>query len=148
MELSAANLNLHNQQRLPATTIPLSQMLRPRTVGGKVAVNVRDFSVYAQFKHITVSPSPDNASGYSSSRLRVLDTLIDRLVQMKERSMERDSEKDVSGLSTEAIDAMIQEYAQKYRNLQSQGIQGISRDLGANFGVHDSENALLLNMTA
>ena len=129
-------------------SIPLSQMLRPQTTGGKVAVSVADFPVYARYKHITVTPSFSNGVGYSSSRLRVLDVLIDRLVQMKEQTQSEKPPIDISGLDAGALDALIEEYGQRYRALKAQSLEALSERRGTDFGVHDSKNALFLDFTA
>ncbi len=134
-------------QRLPSTAIPLNQMLRPQYVGGKVGVSVRDFSVYTHFKHITAMPSADGA-GYSASRLRMLDTLIDRLVKLKENSIDEDQSTNLGGMDSQAIDALIDEYARRYQQLEAQSSQGLSRDQGADFGISEGNNAMFLNIFA
>jgi hypothetical protein len=152
MDLSAAAPGITAQQftnpstGIPASTIGLGQMMRPQIVGGKVAVPVQDYSVFTRYKHISVTPAPSDGPGYSSSRLRILDTLIDRLIQMKERSIEREQNSDVSGMSSEAIDALIQQYAGKYKALNEKGVEGLSEKAGVDFGHKESGNALLLDM--
>lgn len=133
----------HYQNLNSANAIPLSQMLRPQTIGGKVALNVIDFSVYTNYKHITATPTASNGVGYSASRLRILDILIDRLVQMKEGI--HSEVEEISTLDRERLDALIQEYAQRYRALSSRGLEALSEEKSPDFGVHDSKNALFLD---
>ena len=132
------------------TAIPLGQLLRPQIAGGKVAVSVTDFSVYSNYKHITVTPAASQGVGYSASRLRILDTLIDRLVQMKERSLNKETrgetEKyDISTMNSHALEALIQEYTQRFRNLNTQGMQALANEKGINFGLSDSKDALFFD---
>ncbi len=152
--LESPNLESHGSavephgSGVPTATIALGQMLRPQIVGGKVAMPVQDYNVYTRFKHIAVTPASANSVGYSSTRLRILDTLIDRLVQMKKHSVQREEKQISSGMSSEAIDALIRQYAGKYQNLQNSGVNALSQERGMNFGHSESENALFLDMLA
>jgi hypothetical protein len=135
-------------QAPPTTTISLTQMLRPQIIGGKVGVSVRDFSVYTSFKHINAMPAGGDGGGYSASRLRLLDTLIDRLIKMKEAAVDRQDYSDVSGMSSEAIDALIDEYARKYQNLSAQSADGLASREGGKFGISSADTAAYLDILA
>jgi hypothetical protein len=108
--------------------------MRPQVSGGKIALPVNSYSVYAQFKHIEAVPAGPDGSGYTLSKARLLDTLIDRLVQLKERNLQAPSSQETSGLSTEAIDALIQEYAQKLSTAVQTGLPKLQQDFGTSFG--------------
>lgn len=74
---------------------------------GKVAVPVAPSQLlYSNFKNVAGTPSA-GASAYSLDKLKILDTLIERLRTVKNQPrIERESK----GLSDERIDALIQQY--------------------------------------
>ena len=41
--------------------------------------------IYAQFEHVSGTPAPEGVQGVTISRLKILDTLIDQLQQIKKR---------------------------------------------------------------
>lgn len=62
------------------TTVPVSNLIRARVSEGAIALPVNSTSaVYSNFKHIKGIPAAVDGTGYSISRLRALDNLIDRL---------------------------------------------------------------------
>ncbi|NCN04306.1 MAG: hypothetical protein GW949_01620 [Spirochaetales bacterium] len=124
---------LSHLQNVHYSSLSLSQVMRPQVSGGKIALPVNSYSVYAQFKHIEAVPAGPNGSGYTLSKARLLDTLIDRLVQLKERNQAL-SPQETAGLPTEAIDALIQEYAQKLSTAVQSGLPKLQQDFGTSFG--------------
>jgi len=74
---------------------------------GKVAVPVTPSQLlYSNFKNVAGTPSA-GASAYSLDKLKILDTLIERLRTVKNQPrIERESK----GLTDERIDALIQQY--------------------------------------
>lgn len=74
---------------------------------GKVSVPVAPSQLlYSNFKNVAGTPSA-GASAYSLDKLKILDTLIERLRTVKSQPrVERESK----GLSDERIDALIQQY--------------------------------------
>lgn len=130
----------YNQDVQPINTVPLNQMLRLQTSGKKVSVAMTDFSVHSHFKHINVTPPTPNGFGYSSSRLRILDTLIDTIMQEKKI---REQKIDVSGMDSKAIDLLTEQYARQYR--AENRLENLSGQNGLNFGVKDSNTALFLD---
>jgi hypothetical protein len=78
---------------------------------GKTTVPVRPIqSVYAQFKHIIGVPARDENSYIPFSKLRYLDNLIDRLVQI--RSRDRGEFQKVNYNEIENVDALVQKLQQ------------------------------------
>ncbi len=74
---------------------------------GKVSVPVPpSMLIYSNFKNVAGTPSA-GASAYSLDKLKILDTLIERLRTVKSQPrIERESK----GLTDERIDALIQQY--------------------------------------
>jgi len=61
--------------------------------------------IYSHFKHVSGVPAPEGTRGVTINRLKVLDVLIEQLVQMKKQpTIEREN------LSNEQIDALITKY--------------------------------------
>jgi len=61
--------------------------------------------IYSHFKHVSGIPAPEGTHGVAVSRLKVLDVLIEQLIQMKKKpDLAEDS------LSNEQIDALITKY--------------------------------------
>ena len=64
--------------------IPMSSLLRARFGSGKVRIPVVPRQVmYAHFKYVDGIPSENGSAGFNLSKLHILDTMIDRLVQLK-----------------------------------------------------------------
>ncbi len=86
--------------------LPLSYAYSAGT-SGKVSVPVSPAQLlYSNFKNVAGTPSA-GASAYSLDKLKILDTLIERLRTVKSQPrIERESK----GLSDERIDALIQQY--------------------------------------
>ena len=61
--------------------------------------------IYSHFKHVSGVPAPEGTRGVNINRLKVLDVLIEQLVQMKKQP---DIAKE--SLSNEQIDALITKY--------------------------------------
>jgi len=61
--------------------------------------------IYSHFKHVSGVPAPEGTRGVTINRLKVLDVLIEQLVQMKKQP-------DIAreNLSNEQIDALITKY--------------------------------------
>lgn len=110
--------------------VPLSSLLRADTIGGKLAVPVTDYTLYAQFKHFTTVPAGPEGYGYSISRLRALDILLDRLTQLGGSTgstvatsiqgalagaAHSDVSTDAAELAPGAIDQLISHFGNKVR---------------------------------
>ncbi len=86
--------NLFHAQRSGKTTVPVKPIL----------------SVYAQFKHITGVPSRREGEQIPFSRLKALDNLIDRLVNISA------DEKRLS-IKAQEVSGEIQSLKERYRNM-------------------------------
>ncbi|MBU0927067.1 MAG: hypothetical protein KKA67_04920 [Spirochaetes bacterium] len=77
---------------------------------GRVSVPVAPSQLlYAHFKNVSGTASP-GASAYSLDKLKILDTIIERLRTVKSQPR---AEREGQGLSDERIDALIQQYGQQ-----------------------------------
>jgi len=66
------------------STVPVSNLVRAQVVQGSITLPVDSSQfLYAHLKHIRGIPSPVAGGGYSLSRLRAVDNLIDRLRSLK-----------------------------------------------------------------
>lgn len=86
--------------------ISLSNLLQPKFTGGRVNIPLRGGAGYVKFKHVSGVPSGNPKEGLSVFKLRMLDTLIDRLASMKS---ERPEKQAIGGMNEEALDALIEE---------------------------------------
>lgn len=78
--------------------------------GSKMVVPVsRTSYLYSHFKHVRGTPAPEGSSGVSLTKIKILNTLIDRLAQIKQKPEAAAWRSDQ--LSDEQIDAMIEQYA-------------------------------------
>ena len=71
--------------------------------------------IYAQFEHVSGVPAPDGVQGVSINRLKILDTLIGQLAQMKQSPEPVPITEEVDG---EKIVSMIEQYQEQIRNIQ------------------------------
>lgn len=77
---------------------------------GRVAIPVPPSQlVYSYFKNVAGTSNP-NAPAYSLDKLKILDTLIERLRSSKSKP---ESERRASAMSDERIDALIQQYGKQ-----------------------------------
>jgi hypothetical protein len=73
--------------------------------------------IYAQFEHVSGVPAPEGIHGVPITKLKILDSLIDQLHEMKEKR------NPVKGLfSDESIDTLIEKYEQQIRQSQRIGM--------------------------
>ena len=93
------------------TAIPISTIMDAGRGSGSVVlpVSTNSFS-YSNFKHIKEIPSQNSSGGYSVSKLRIIDNLIDRMIKLKGESFPVD---DGAGLSSENMDILIEMYSQE-----------------------------------
>ncbi|GHV25550.1 hypothetical protein AGMMS4952_03580 [Spirochaetia bacterium] len=86
------------------------------SAGGKMSLPVTPANyIYSHFRHVSGTPAPEGSRGVSISRLKILDTLIDRLTQIKQRpepALPTDA-------SDERIDALIDQYRNQIRAAQA-----------------------------
>ncbi len=92
------------------STVPVQELLRARYADGRISLPVSGSAVYARFRHVQGVPTDGETMGFSLSRLRVLDTLIDRLVRMQGKA---EYQRHDEGMSPEAVEALIDRYKQE-----------------------------------
>jgi|SRR5690606_28691597 len=137
------------------TSTSLINIIRPQVSGGKITLPVSQYSIYAQFKHIETVPAGPGSPGFSVSKVRVLDTLIDRLVRMKQSRADFPGLEELQGRSDEALDALINEYSQKIKMTMNSGVAGLQQSFGTTFAgaqlpgsLSPAPSAAVLNLTA
>jgi hypothetical protein len=123
-------------------TLQITNIIRANNSPNRISLPVnRQQYLYARFKHIWGFPEARQGEGYSLSKLRILDTLIDRLHRLKGQSgftSQASSPQGLEKLSPEKIDSMIRQYQQEIHSLaQSNGTpyQGAFVDPGLLFNI-------------
>jgi hypothetical protein len=71
--------------------------------------------IYSHFRHVSGVPAPEGARGVSISKLKVLDVLIEQLVQIKKQPRPNLAEAP----SDRQIDALIDRYETQIRQAQA-----------------------------
>ncbi len=136
-----------------------ASMLQARSVKGRVSVPVKpNLSLYARYKHVQGIPASDPHGAVPLSKVRTLNHVIDRLVQLRKDSSGVSAGKaaaeavqnpeQLQGLSDEALDAMIDQMTQKLQSAvkaQGAGREGLSAGLTAGMGL---QGGALFSLTA
>ncbi len=91
-----------------SNTLPVTSLVRARYGLGKLSLPVSGAMGYARLKHIQGVPPLAGDSGFSIQKLQAIDSLIDRLAQLK--NVDRFTEAD-DGASAQDVDALIQRYS-------------------------------------
>lgn len=86
--------------------VTLSSILRARYGSGPVSLPMRT-GMYARFKHVQGVPSR-GSGGFTVSRLRALDNLIDRLTRLKGEAPSRDA-------MSQEVDKQVEELSKQLR---------------------------------
>lgn len=108
---------------------------------GSLAVPVSPSAViYSQFNHIHGVAAPSGQQGIPVSRLRILNTLIDQLVMMKNKSVI--TKEQAMSLDEDAQDDMIKLYQKKVQDSlnkaaqpNSYGLAGLLPEPGSMFTI-------------
>ncbi|HUX36301.1 MAG TPA: hypothetical protein VMV44_00245 [Rectinemataceae bacterium] len=100
---------------LATSAVPLTYAFVAQSGGGRVSLPVAPSQVlYANFAHVSgIAASPGEPVA-TIDRLKILDTLIERLSRMKSEPLAA-SEKP-EDMSSERIDALIQQYGSELRS--------------------------------
>ncbi|MFP4618283.1 MAG: hypothetical protein ACLFMZ_05510, partial [Spirochaetaceae bacterium] len=115
--------NMVSMTSQTGSTIQPASLMKARYGGGRIIYQVKpNQALYAQFKHVRGMPSRQEGGGLSLSKLRSIDNLIDRLIQLK--NMSGNSEK------SEAIDRMIKDLENKLESPEAE----VAETLGQNAG--------------
>ena len=76
--------------------------------------------IYSHFKHVSGTPAPEGTTGVNISKLKILNTLIDQLEQMKGQSI---AKLDMANEDNEnRINALIDQYQKQIKAAQSANI--------------------------
>ncbi len=95
-------MEIGNYSASPAVSVP--KLVQARFSSGRVTMPVRSSQyLYARFKNVAGVPAP-GGGGFSISRLRSIDVLIDRLKQVKQNPEMKDDR---------SVDAMIDQLSSK-----------------------------------
>lgn len=85
------------------TTVPIGDLLRARYSAGRLSLPLEQ-NLFMRFKHVTGIPSPDG-SGFSVSKLQLLDTLIEALKRLQGKGIRIS---DPGDTSPEQVDRLIE----------------------------------------
>lgn len=119
------------------STVHLSNIIRAQYANGRIALPVHG-NLYTRFKHVQGVPASTSNGGYSVSKLRMIDLLVDRLVKLKGHSVMKLTE-DQTG----DHDTLISQFAGELsRSLRS--ADAISPSVTA--GI--AERGMLVNLVA
>lgn len=81
--------------------------------GGRTHVPVKPSQyVYSQFQYVAGYPAPNGQSGVSIDKLKILNTLIDQLITMKQKDITPKIEAQ-GEISDKQIDALIKQYQEQ-----------------------------------
>ena len=105
--------------------IALSKLLLARNSPGRVSVPLQGSVNYMRLKHVQGVPAPEGYSGFSLPRLRMLDTMIERL----ERSAQNPRETTATERTAESL----------YRRINDTGRAGLA-------GLRAGEPGSFLNL--
>jgi len=107
--------------------VTLSTVLRARYGGGPLSLPLRGGAIYARFKHVQGVPSGGD-QGFTISRLKALDNLIERLARLKGDSPDRPTT-----ASAQQVDQQIEELSKQLRqeltSIESRGFQAGLKNL-------------------
>ena len=123
------NLNAHTYNSLFTTTS-----------SGRIIVPVKNnVAVYTQFEHVRGTPAPKGERGVPVDKIRILNTLIDRLITMKQKVP---LEKEAVGLKDAELDTQIISYQRQIKEVVdtaassgSYGLAGLLPEAGEVFSI-------------
>jgi hypothetical protein len=105
-------------------TVHLSNIIRAQYSPGRISLP-QNGGLYARFKHVQGVPSTATDGGYSVSKLRMIDLLVERLVELKGKSVPAPA-----GFGDDSADSAIQRYAAELANAL-RSAEGVSPSLTA-----------------
>ncbi|MFW6362385.1 MAG: hypothetical protein ACOC0D_00950 [Spirochaeta sp.] len=94
-------------------SITLSTVVRAQTSNGRIRLPLDQPGLFIRFKHIQGIPARSDGEGFPLYKLRMLDTLIDRLHSM--RSGDGFTPPGKLPQSEEAVDMMLENYERQVR---------------------------------
>ena len=117
-------------------SLNVTNLIRAQYSSGRISLPVnRNQSLYARFKHIWGFPAVNQEEGFSLSKLRVLDNLIERL-----NNFQGGNKKilQFTEISSGAVDSLIAQYEQQLHHL--------AVETPIPYGPRFSEKGLLVNI--
>ena len=90
-------------------TLPITDIIAVRATSGRVSVPSAQF---VSLEHISGMPAAGQTGGYSITKLRILDALLDRLAVLKGERPSAQTE----GLSGEGLDTTIENLQKNLRD--------------------------------
>ena len=95
-----------------ASSIPNIGFAITASQGGKTAIPVAPSNyIYSQFEHVSGIPAPEGGKGVAINKLKILNVLIDQLIQMRNNPKPELIYGDFN--SDERIDALIAQFEQQ-----------------------------------
>lgn len=89
------------------------EMMSNYASSGRTLVPVKASQyVYSQFQYVAGYPAPNGQGGVSIDKLKILNTLIDQLVTMKQKNIPPKMEAQ-GDISDKQIDALIKQYQEQ-----------------------------------
>ncbi len=120
------------------TTVPIGDLLRARYSAERLSLPLEQ-NLFMRFKHVTGVPSPDG-SGFSVSRLQLLDTLIEALKRLQGKGIHIP---DPGDASPEQLDRLIETLS---KELHEKIRQVAQTPFASALGAGKSSVGLLVNL--
>lgn len=121
------------------TTVPIGDLLRARYSVDRLSLPLEQ-NLFMRFKHVTGVPSPDG-TGFSVSRLQLLDTLIEALKRLQGKEIRIPE----AGSSPEQMDRILGTLS---KELHTKILQLSQTPFAPALGAGDSSLGLLVNLKA
>ena len=109
---------------VPYHAIPTVGYAMNASGSGKMSLPVSPgMVIYSHFKNVSGTPAPEGTTGVNISRLKILDTLIEQLKNMKSKPMMNSGDLDVTNDNDEKrINALIDQYQKQIRAAQAASV--------------------------
>ena len=111
---------------VPVHTFPTVGYAMNAVSTGKMSLPVSPgLVIYSHFKNVSGTPAPEGTTGVNISRLKILDTLIEQLKNIKKQPSVMTNSKDQSIISEndeKRIDALIDQYQKQIRTAHAASI--------------------------
>ncbi len=124
--------------RIPSP-VPISDLLKVRYASGRLTLPLSQ-PYFVRFEHVSGVPGAADGGGYSVFKLRILDTLIDRLTTLQGKALEGDASPGPSG---GALDARI---ADLEKQLHDRLAKASATPFGGAMGAGAGENGRILDI--
>ena len=123
-------------------TVQLSSIIRAQYSSGRIALPVSG-GMYTRLKHVEGVPARQAGQGFPVSKLKMIDLLVDRLVQLKNQPVET-----VRPVDENHAQQLINDYARELSTaLKSAESQSISNN-ALRYTVGAAETGAILNLVA